>query len=80
MLMDEEMGDIKKGELDLVGLENAYKNNDPQNIAPKQIEMFTNILHNTKANNKLGIIAANPKDYKKGSKESKKGGRKTTLQ
>ena len=78
--MDEEMGDIEIGELDLASLEKACKNNDPQNIAPKQIEMLTNILHKAKASNKLGIITANPKDYKKSNKESKKRGQKIALQ
>ena len=72
--MDEEMGDIEIEDLDLAGLENSCKNNNPQNIAPKQIEMLKDILHTAKANNKLGIIAANPKDTKKGTKESKKQG------
>ena len=78
--MDEEMGDIELGELDLAGLENACENHNLQNIAPKQIQMLTNILHTTKANNKLGIITANPKHTKKGTKESKKRGRKIALQ
>ena len=42
--------------------------------------MLTDILHTAKDNNKLGIITANPKDIKKGTKESKKRGRKIALQ
>ena len=42
--------------------------------------MLMDIMHTTKANNKLGIITTNPKVIKKGPKESKKQGRKTTLQ
>ena len=78
--MDEEMGDIELGELDLAGLENACENNNLQNIAPKQIQMLTNILHTAKANKKLGIVTTTPKETKKGNKESKKRGRKTALQ
>ena len=78
--MDEEMGDIDLGDLDLLGLEDAYKNNSFKDISPTHIQNITDILHTAKANNKLGIITANPKDTKKGSKESKKRGRKTALQ
>ena len=42
--------------------------------------MLTNILHKEKVNNKLYITTANPKDYKKSNKESKKRGQKTALQ
>ena len=77
--MDEEMGDIELGELDLAGLENACENHNLQNIAPKQIQMLTDILYTAKANNKLGIITANPKDINKGTKESKKQGRRKSL-
>ena len=70
--MDEEMGYIEIGDMDMVGLENACENNNPQNIAPKQIKLLKDILHTAKANNKLGIITANPKETKKGTNERKK--------
>ena len=70
--MDEEMGDTELGDLDLVGLEDACMNNTFQYISPKQIQMLMDILHNAKANNKLGIITTTPKETKKGTKESKK--------
>ena len=79
ILMDEEMGDIELGDLDLVGLEDACKNNTFQDIAPKQIQMLTDILHNAKANKKLSIVTTTPKETKKGTKKSKKRGRKTAL-
>ena len=37
-------------------------------------------LHTAKANNKLGIVTTTPKETKKGTKESEKRGRKTSLQ
>ena len=49
------------GDLDLLGLEDACKNNTLHDIAPKQIQMLTDILHTAKANNKMGIITSNPK-------------------
>ena len=78
--MDEEMGDIDLGNLDLVGLEDAYKNNTFQDIAPKQIQMLTNILHTAKSNNKLGIVTNTPKEINKINKENKRRGRKNSLQ
>ena len=74
--MDVEMGDIEVG----IGLEDACKNNTLQNIAPKKIEMLTDILHTSKSNNKLGVVTTTPKEIKKNIKENKKRGRKNSLQ
>ena len=78
--MDEEMGDIELGDLDLAGLEDACENNTFQDISPKQIKMVTEIIHTAKSNKKLGIVTTTPKETKKGTKESKKRGRKIALQ
>lgn len=78
--MDEEMGDIDLWGLDITSLEDACKNNTFQNIAPNKIELLTDILHSIKANNKLGVVTTTPKDIKKKTKDTKKRGRKTTLQ
>ena len=37
VLMDEDMGDIELGDLDLLGLEDACKNKTLHAISPKQI-------------------------------------------
>ena len=41
--------------------------------------MLNDILHNSKANNKLGIITNTPEEIKKKNKENKKRGRKKTF-
>ena len=78
--MDEEMGDIYLGGLDITRLEDTCRNNTFQNISPSQIELLADILHSIKANNKLGVVTTTPKDIKKKTKDTKKRGRKTALQ
>ena len=61
--MEEEMGNIDLGWLDITSLEDACKNNTFQNITPNQIELLTNILHSIKANNKLGVVTTVTQRY-----------------
>ena len=78
--MDEEMGDIDLGGLDITSLEDACKNKTLQNIALNQIKLLIDILHSIKSNTKLGVLTTTPKDIKKKTKDTKKRGRKTALQ
>ena len=77
--MNEDMGDIDLGDLDLLRLEDACKNNTLHAIAPKQIQLLTNILNSSRTRAKLGIITNKPKETQKSLKESKKRGRKTYI-
>ena len=68
------MGDIDLGDLDLLGLKDACKNNTLHSIIPKKIQLLTDILQSTNTRSKLGIIISNPKETKKNIKEAKKRG------
>ena len=58
--MDEDMGDIELEDLDLLGLEYACKNNIHHAIAPKEIQLLTEILQSSITRTKWGIIISNP--------------------
>ena len=73
------MGDIYLGDLDLLGLEDACKNNTLHAIAPKKIQLLTDILNSSKTHSKIGINISNPKETKKSVKEVKKRGEKQTF-
>jgi hypothetical protein len=46
--MDEDMGDLDLGELDLLGLEDACKKHAFHMIAPKQIHLLKEVLNKSK--------------------------------
>ena len=66
--MDEDMGDIDLGDLYLLGPECVYKNNTLHAIAPKQIQLLTNILNSARTRARLGIITNGPKEVNKRAK------------
>ena len=72
------MGDIDLGDLDLSGLEDAYKNNTLHVVAPKQIHLLTDILNSARTRARLGIITNNPKEQKIVSMNLKREARKHT--
>ena len=65
VLMDEDMWDIDLGDLYLLGLEDACKNNTLHAISPKKIQLLTDILNTARTRAKLGIITNNPKETTK---------------
>ena len=73
------MGDIYLGDLDLLGLEDACKNNTLHAIAPKQIQLLNDILNSAKNHARLGIITGIPRETKNSVKEVKKRGEKQTF-
>ena len=78
--MDEDMGYIDLVDMDLLGLEDAYKNNTLHAITPKKIQLLSNILQSSRTRTKLGIIIRNPNKTKKIIKESKNRGHKKYIQ
>jgi acetate kinase len=80
VLMDEDMGDLDLGELDLLGLEDACKKHAFHTIAPKQIHLLKEVLNKAKCVARLGIQNNPPIDLKKVVKDLKKRGCKTDLQ
>ena len=78
--MEEVRGEIDLKGLDIVSLEEAYKNNAMHVITPKQIQLLTNILQFPSTRSKLGVAISHLKDSKKSIKEAKKKGRKYDIQ
>lgn len=63
--MDEEMGNLKFGELNLLGMEDACKRNAFHAISPKQIYIIKECLYKEGDFNKQGVQRNPPKDKKK---------------
>ena len=78
--MEEVWEDIDLKGLDLLGLEEACKNNALHAITPKQIQFPTDILQSPNTRSKLGVVIIHLKDTKRSIKEAEKKGRKYNIQ
>jgi len=71
-LMDEDMGDLDLGELDLLGLEDACKKHAFHTISPKKINLLKEVLNKAKLHTRFGIQNNPPTYLKKGCQRSQK--------
>ena len=79
-LMEEDSEGFDMGDLDLIGLEDSYKNKEFDKILPHQIESLEVVLSKAHQHKKLGIQLGSHWDSLKVLKESRKRGRKPDWQ
>lgn len=53
--MDEEMGELELGELDVIGMEDACRRNTFNSISQNPIQLLKEALHIARTTNKLGV-------------------------
>ena len=78
--MEEDLEGIDLGELEILGLEEACRRKDFDNIKPHQIDKLEMVLTRAQQQKKLGVQLRSHWDSLKVTKESKKRGRKTDWQ
>jgi len=78
--MDEDTEAIDIGELDILGLELACKTGNFDKIPDTQVDNLVAVLNNAQKKYSLGVQIGSQWDGKFITKDSKKRGRKTTLE
>jgi len=78
--MEEDPENIYIGELDILGLGQACKSKNFDNIPDQQVDNLVEVLTRAQKNHSLGVQIGSSWDGKFITKDNKKGGQKTTLQ
>jgi len=79
-IMEEDMESIDIGELDILGLEQACKTGNFDKIPDRQVDNLVAVLNKAQKKYSLGVQIGSQWDGKFITKDSKKRGRKTTLE
>jgi len=79
-LMEEDPENIDIGELDILSLELACKTDNFDKIPDRQLDKLEEVLKKAHKKHSLGVQIGSPWDGKFITKDSKKRGRKTTLE
>lgn len=79
-VMDEDLEPLDFGELDILGLEQACRTRNFEKIREEQVDNLVAVLSKAQKKYSLGVQIGSPWDGKFITKDSKKRGRKTTLE
>jgi len=79
-VMEEDPENIDIGELDILSLEQACKTGNFDKIPDRQVDKLVEVLNKAHKKHSLGVQIGSPWDGKFITKDSKKMGRKTTLE